>query len=199
MNCSVLGSRRRLSAVAVMMLAISMAGACAKRRAPSQSPPSVPALDDGTLAPGASADARRRDSLAREEEIRRLRERRASARAILNAPVYFGFDQSDLTPDARRRLDEKLPILQANSDVSLLVEGHADERGSDEYNLALSHRRAAAAKRYLVFHGIATARVEIIGHGEERAVCEDPQESCWSRNRRAEFVITAGNPLIATQ
>jgi peptidoglycan-associated lipoprotein len=187
-------SARRLWSISVAVLA-ALTVACAKKRAPEVTPPIAiePSRSDATT----SDDAARRDSLAREERLRTDRARLAAELETLRAAVYFGFDESELTSEGRRRLDEKLAILQRHADVSLLVEGHADERGSDEYNLALSQRRAASAKRYLTYRGIAESRIEIAGFGEERPVCEESQESCWSLNRRAEFVLTRGTLMSA--
>src|SRR5207253_10918461 len=116
----------------------------------------------------------------------------ANMRNTLVAVVHFDYDQADLRPDARAALDAKIPILQANSNVTIRIAGHTDERGSDEYNLALGQRRAATAKRYLVEHGIAESRIETISYGEERPVAQGSEESAWSQNRRDEFEITAG-------
>ena len=77
-----------------------------------------------------------------------------------------------------------------------MIDGHTDERGSDEYNLALGQRRAATVKRYLIDHGIADARIETISYGEERPVAQGNDESAWSQNRRAEFEITAGGQTL---
>jgi peptidoglycan-associated lipoprotein len=76
--------------------------------------------------------------------------------------------------------------------VQIRIEGNADERGSDEYNLALAQRRSAAARRYLVARGIAEARIEVVSFGKERPVCQEHVETCWQQNRRDEFVITTG-------
>jgi peptidoglycan-associated lipoprotein len=110
----------------------------------------------------------------------------------LNAAIHFDYDQSDLRADDRALLDAKVPILQANPNVKIRVAGHTDERGSDEYNLALGQRRAATVKRYLVDHGIADARIETISYGEERPVAQGSDETAYAQNRRAEFEITAG-------
>jgi peptidoglycan-associated lipoprotein len=186
-------ARRLISAVVVMLAPLT--GACAKKRVAEVTPPiaTEPARSEAAT----SDEAARRDSLAREERLRTDRARLAADLEVLTTAVYFGFDESEITSEGRRRLDEKLAILQRHIDVSLLVEGHADERGSDEYNIALSQRRAASAKRYLTYRGIAESRIEIVGFGEERPVCEESQESCWSMNRRAEFVITRGALMSA--
>ena len=120
----------------------------------------------------------------------------ASARTTLLAMVHFDYDQSDLRADDRALLDAKVPILQANTGVMIRVAGHTDERGSDEYNLALGQRRAAAVKAYLVQHGIPETRIETVSYGEERPVAQGSDESAFSQNRRAEFEITAGGQTL---
>ena len=114
---------------------------------------------------------------------------RTRARAVLVEPIRFPFDRSDLSSDARLALDAKLDELRADGSLRIVIEGHADDRGSDEYNMALGMRRAAAARRYLVQHGIDPERVDITSAGEERPVCRDPDEACWQQNRRAEFAV----------
>jgi peptidoglycan-associated lipoprotein len=114
------------------------------------------------------------------------------SRAALLAKVFFDFDKSDLRPDQRAVLDAKLPILRANPGVRIRIEGNADERGSDEYNQALGMRRAQIARQYLIDHGIDAGRIDISSNGEEKPVCQEHDESCWSQNRRDEFVIVAG-------
>ncbi len=115
-----------------------------------------------------------------------------SRRATLEQRIYFGFDQSDLSSAARQALGEKAEVLRAAPSISVRIEGHADERGSDEYNLALSNRRAAAAKRFLVSLGISEERVETVGYGEEQPLDQEESEAAWARNRRDEFRITSG-------
>jgi peptidoglycan-associated lipoprotein len=118
------------------------------------------------------------------------------AREALLAKLYFDFDRSDLRDDQRSVLDAKLPVLQANPGVRIRIEGNADERGSDEYNMALGMRRAQTARKYLVDHGVDAARIDIVSYGEERPVCQEHDESCWSQNRRDEFVIVAGGDRL---
>jgi len=192
------------------MAVLSVVAADACHKAPPPAPTPAP-----TPAPGPNADSAQR---ARDEAARRAAEdaarRRAadsaaaaarnaaaagSARAALTAAVHFDYDQSDLRPEDRAILDAKIPILQANADVKIRVAGHTDERGSDEYNLALGQRRAAAVKRYLVDHGIADARIETISYGEERPVAQGSDETAYAQNRRAEFEITAGGQNLRPQ
>ena len=196
-----------------MVLALStvvVADAC-RRSAPPPEPVPEPAVDTAALrmaredsirrANEAAEAARRRamqDSLDRaraaEEAARRESE---MLRSTLMTSIGFDFDRSDLRDDARAALDAKIPILLANSNVTIRVGGHADERGSSEYNLALGQRRAAAAKRYLVERGVAEARIETTSFGEERGVCSESNEGCWAQNRRDEFEITGGGPVLS--
>ncbi len=118
------------------------------------------------------------------------------AREALLAKVYFDFDHSELRDDQRAILDSKLPVMQANPSVRIRIEGNADERGSDEYNLALGNRRAQAARKYLTDHGVDAARIDISSNGEEKPVCQGHDEDCWKQNRRDEFVIVAGGDRL---
>ncbi len=141
----------------------------------------------------ARADAARRDSIANAERLSGERTAAiARARQTMLAPIYFDYDSDALSGEATAGLEQKLALLNANAGVSIRISGHADERGSDEYNLALGQRRAAAAKRFLTQRGIADGRIEIISFGEERPAVQGSDESAWSQNRRDEFEITAG-------
>ena len=113
-------------------------------------------------------------------------------RATLEERISFGYDQSELSPAGRENLSAKAEILRAVPSLSLRIEGHADERGSDEYNLALSNRRAAAAMRFLGSHGITSDRLETVGYGEEKPLDPAENESAWTRNRRDEFQVSSG-------
>jgi peptidoglycan-associated lipoprotein len=113
-------------------------------------------------------------------------------RATLEERIHFGFDQADLSADARQSLAAKAEVLRAIPDLRLQIEGHADERGSDEYNLALSNRRSAAAKRFLVNLGISANRLETVGYGEEQPLDQNETEAAWARNRRDEFRVSSG-------
>jgi len=108
--------------------------------------------------------------------------------------IYFGFDRYDLQPNARETLKGNAAWLKANSSVRVQIEGHCDERGTQEYNLALGAKRAQAASDYLVTLGIPADRLSVISYGEEVPVCAEHTESCWPRNRRARFVIASGRP-----
>lgn len=116
----------------------------------------------------------------------------AAAMAILTERVHFDFDQYNIRPDAQAVLDRKVPILRANPNVRILVEGHCDERGSLEYNDALGMRRANAIKEYLVSQGIAESRIDVVSFGETRPLVNASNEEAWAQNRRGEFVVVAG-------
>jgi len=107
-----------------------------------------------------------------------------------NQDIYFDFDKYDLRTDARTTLDRKASFLNQNSSVRVQVEGHCDERGTNEYNLALGERRANAAKQYLTTAGISAGRLSTISYGEERPLDPGHTEAAWARNRRAHFVVT---------
>jgi len=102
-------------------------------------------------------------------------------------PVYFDFDSSVLRDDARRTLDQDVEWLKANPTVRVQVEGHCDERGTEEYNLHLGERRANAVKQYLVKSGIDQARLFTISYGKDRPVDPGHNEAAWAKNRRAQF------------
>jgi peptidoglycan-associated lipoprotein len=112
--------------------------------------------------------------------------------------INFDYDQALVRPADQATLDRKAAILIANPGVKIRISGHADERGSDEYNLALGNRRAAAAKRYLENKGVDASRIEVISYGEERPLNPGSDETAYAQNRRDEFEVTAGaNNLTA--
>ena len=116
----------------------------------------------------------------------------AEVLATLAAMIHFDYDRSNIRPDDMGALDQKVAIMQANPDLRIRVGGHCDERGSDEYNLALGNRRAQAAKQYLVSHGVDASRIETQSWGEERPLVDGHDESAWSQNRRSEFEVIGG-------
>jgi peptidoglycan-associated lipoprotein len=103
--------------------------------------------------------------------------------------VYFDFDRYDIRSGDKGTLDENAKWLKTNQSALLLIEGHCDERGTNEYNLALGERRAKATRDYLVSVGIDSGRITVISYGEERPVCTEKTEACWAKNRRAHFLV----------
>jgi peptidoglycan-associated lipoprotein len=180
-----------------------MVAACRKKpevaSTPTPGPAPSPTCDQRCRDSIALAEKRRADSLAAAEEARRKAEYEraiASTRAALAAPVYFEYDSDELSADARATLDAKLPIFRANPGLRIRVAGHTDERGSDEYNLALGQRRAASVKRYLSDQGVDGGRIDLVSFGEERPAVTETSEEAWRMNRRAEFEITAGGDAL---
>ena len=105
--------------------------------------------------------------------------------------VYFAFESSNLESSAKDTMKANAEFLKTNSNVDIQVEGHCDERGGRQYNLALGERRAKAARDYLVAMGVESKRISTISYGNERTMAEGHDESAWSKNRRANFVVTA--------
>lgn len=181
-----------LRQVLVLVMAVTVISACRKREAPVDAPGPV-ATDNSDAAARARAD-----SIAAAERARRDAEERdraagvARVREALSDIVYFEYDSNTLTSEAEGKLRVKAAILRANPGLEIRIDGHADERGSTEYNLALSQRRAETVRDFLTGYGIAATRISTIPYGEERPRVEGTGESVWAQNRRAEFAITGG-------
>jgi peptidoglycan-associated lipoprotein len=103
-------------------------------------------------------------------------------------PIHFDFDRYEIRPGDRRILDANAAWLKQNTNQLVLIEGHCDERGTNEYNLGLGERRARATMDYLVSQGVQASRMTLVSYGEERPICTEKNESCWAQNRRAAFL-----------
>ncbi|CAN5740248.1 hypothetical protein BH23GEM10_BH23GEM10_11020 [soil metagenome] len=191
--------RRLLLAVVLIALPLS---ACSRRQPPAEV---VPTQQPDTAGEGArrvrDLEQQRQDSIARAnaslaDERRAAEEAVARVRAILEERVHFDYDESNLRTDAAEALGRKVPILRANPGVRMRIVGHADERGSVEYNLALGMRRANAVRDYLAGFGIDASRFEIGSMGEDIPLDRGSNEAAWTRNRRAEFTVTAGGSTL---
>ena len=184
----------RLLAVAFVLM--FLAAGCAKQPAVEEAAPAAPTdvaveRPDRSLEETAITDTDTdiqdtRAALTPEEAAAEAR--RAAAAGLQR--IHFDFDRSDLTDEARQILVNNAALLRAAPQVNVLIEGHTDERGSDEYNLALGERRAIAARNYLVSLGISADRLRIISYGEEMPIALERNEEAWAMNRRAEFKIT---------
>ena len=103
--------------------------------------------------------------------------------------VLFDYDKYDIKPEARPILDSVASLMNSNAGLNITIEGHCDERGTNEYNLALGEKRAKSARDYLVSLGVSSSRMGMITYGEENPVCVQKNEACWQKNRRAHFIF----------
>jgi peptidoglycan-associated lipoprotein len=185
---------RIVAALVVLVMALGL-GACKssgpKMQAPSPARTPAPAATEGTV-PEEVVYEPVTETIVSEEVTEELPEDLAqlNAQGYLE-DVFFDTDRYDLTPAARESLARNAAWLQQYPTISILVEGHCDERNTREYNLALGERRASAVRDYLVFLGIAAPRIKIISYGEERPFALGSDESAWKLNRRSHFVIVA--------
>jgi len=191
----------RLTALAIVAAA-SLMGACKKK--PEVAPAPAPVTPTETC-DAACMERRRAEEVARTAAAEKARldsiaAARAGAvaavRATLVEKIMFNYDQSDLSDAAKATLDAKIAILRANPQLRIRIGGHADSRGSDEYNLALGQRRAAQAKRYITDQGIDGLRIDIASFGEEQPAAQGDSEDAYAQNRRGEFEIIAGGDTI---
>jgi peptidoglycan-associated lipoprotein len=103
--------------------------------------------------------------------------------------IHFNFDQYDLDSNSKKVLEQNASFLKSNPDMRVEIQGHCDERGTNNYNIALGERRAHSTKNYLVAQGVDSSRVNVISYGEEKPFCSDSNENCWFQNRRAHFMV----------
>ena len=149
--------------------------------------------DDAALAQQAegdeAAEKAKQEELARQQAIEeeRLKEAQEARDMFLNDDIYFEFDSSILTSEAQLLLKKKAEWLQNNPQAMSTIEGHCDDRGTNEYNLALGDRRATSAKTFLADLGISASRLTTISYGEERPVDPGQNEEAWAKNRRCRF------------
>lgn len=204
--------RRSTFTLAASLAAAVLVAACGGKTPPEQpvpQPVAQPAINADSARAAQEAAARQ----AQQEAAQRAREqaqqdsaaaaaRAAAASAEVAAAVgtmiHFDFNKSDIRSDDQATLDYKAKILLANAGLTIRINGYADERGSDEYNLALGMRRATAAKRYLVNKGAPDARVTTFSYGESDPIDPGHNEEAWAKNRRAQFqILTGGTSLVA--
>jgi peptidoglycan-associated lipoprotein len=170
----------------MVLVLVAVTAGCSRRQPPveAEPPQTPPPVQPQPERPQPQPPA---DNSAAEREAERRR-----IEAILSQVVHFDYDEATIRSDAQELLAAKVPVLRANPQIRLRIEGHADERGSVEYNLALGMRRAQAVRQYLADFGIDASRFETFSFGEDRPMQQGASESAWSQNRRAEFRITAG-------
>jgi peptidoglycan-associated lipoprotein len=187
-------TRKALSLAVLIPLVLTLS-ACPKKPAQTTDdmttknvPVTTPPKTDPVSPPAVSAPVEDPMAAMLSGDLAQVNER-VRAQGLLG-DVYFDYDKSDLRDEARQRLSKNAEFLLANRQFQVTIEGHSDERGTNDYNLALGERRAAAAREYLAQLGVPATRVRTISYGEERPFCSDSAESCWGQNRRGHFVIT---------
>jgi peptidoglycan-associated lipoprotein len=186
---------RRFVSGAAIVLAVSLtAGACAKK-AP-EAPPPAPTAPPAETKPAAPPPPpppppAPQPAAPTEDEIfaKKTLEQLNAEKPL--ADVFFGYDSTDIAEEGRASLQKNLQWLNRWPSTKIMIEGHADSRGTNEYNLALAERRADAVRDYLASLGLAPDRMTIVSKGEEQPFCTDETESCWQQNRVGHFIITA--------
>lgn len=181
---------------------VLLATACGKKAEPVMQPTPLtrPAATDNDAEVRRRADSVRAAQAAEAERLRAAAAAAEAARAALvneiAVTIHFDYDQFVILADDQQLLDRKAAIMRANPALKIRVTGHADERGSDEYNLALGMRRSTAAKNYLVGRGVDAARIEVASLGREVPLDPSSNEAAWAKNRRDEFEIIAGGQSL---
>lgn len=184
--------RGTLAVMAALSVAALIAGGCASKEVVKSEEPIVkaeaPKVEQPKPAPPKPAEPARQA----QEVVAASTEQQPAATAVeaALATVYFDFDKSDLRQDTRNALNKNAEfLLKAQPNAKVRIEGHCDERGSAEYNLALGERRATSALQYLITLGVKADRLSTVSYGKEKPAVQGNDEAAWAKNRRAEFVI----------
>jgi len=184
---------KRTMTTLLMMIVCSFlvfAASCAKKQVQVSQPGKemAPTQEAKPMekAPPAKVEMKETDE-AKRREMEKAQMLASEMRMFESESIYFDFDKSDLKPEAQSTLKKKADWLRRNPGYSLRIEGNCDERGTNEYNLALGERRAATAKKFLAALGMAEDRISIISYGEERPVDPGHNEAAWAKNRRDDF------------
>ena len=189
-----MGKKVWIGLVMIMMIPmLVLTVSCAKKSVRTETVTTTqPAEEEATMQAQQAAEQEEADRRLAEERMAEeaaQREMMAARNLFLNEDIYFEFDSSALLFMAQETLKQKAQWMRDNPNVSVVVEGHCDERGTPEYNLALGDRRANSVKAFLVDLGIPEYRLTTISYGEERPVDPGHNEEAWAKNRRAHFVI----------
>jgi peptidoglycan-associated lipoprotein len=174
----------------VLLCAVLLVVGCAKKVAPpvEQPKPVQVAPDTAGTAARLAAEAAAAAERARQEELAAAARAEQAAKGMIQI-VYFDYDKSNLRPDAREAANTDAGIIQKYPNWKVRIEGNCDERGTEEYNLALGERRANTVKDFFVQYGIDGGRLSTVSYGETRPAATGHDESAWAKNRRAELVI----------
>jgi peptidoglycan-associated lipoprotein len=179
---------RQWTQILTIVSVVSILGACGKPKPPAPPPP--PPIAPATPPPAPPPSTRPEPPQV--DEYSRLKAMGADEidRMGLLADIHFDYDKSDIREGDRAILNKNAEVLKKFDFLRITVEGHCDERGSVEYNLALGERRARAAYDYLASLGVAADRMKTVSYGKEIQVCSESNETCWARNRRAKHTVT---------
>jgi len=194
-------SQTRWVASLGLAVGLALSGACGGKKAPAPAPPPPPPPPPVQVAPAPPPPAPRANpprptpppapATPTEDEIfARTSLDQLNAQQPL-ADAFFAYDSDALTNDVLVTLQRDATWLRKWTSVRIMIEGHADERGTNEYNLALGERRATAVRKYLTGLGIPDSRIDVVSKGEEAPFCTTHDEDCWYQNRRGHFIITA--------
>jgi peptidoglycan-associated lipoprotein len=187
--------RRLVSAAALVLTVTLVAGACGRKRveppppAPTAPPPQTETTPKPPPPPPAPPPAPQPTPPTEDEIFAKKTLEQLNAEKPLE-DVYFTYDSEELSEQARASLQKNLAWFKRWTSTKAVVEGHADSRGTNEYNLALGDRRAAAVRSYLISLGLAAERITMVSKGEEQPFCSEETEACWQQNRRGHFIIT---------
>jgi peptidoglycan-associated lipoprotein len=179
--------------IAALLIAIALLPACSGNEPPETTPEQPPTVERQAETPPANEEAPPAgdwDTAPTGDDV--LTIDRINEEGMLQT-IYFDYDQSEIRPDQRAKLQANAQFMRDNTDFRVLIAGHCDERGTREYNMALGERRASATMQYLVSLGVPRNRIEIISYGEEQPAVTGSTESAWAQNRRAVFQAISGN------
>jgi len=193
--------KRFLSLTAVLMIAIFVTG-CPKKPTIVKEEAKAPAVDTKAQEEKARKEAEERaraeaeakakaeaEARARKEAEEKAKKEAEAVKAFRVENIHFDYDRYDIKERDRETLKSLAEWLLKNKDVKIQIEGHCDERGSNDYNLALGERRAHSVKQYLLTLGVNGSRITSLSYGEEKPLCTESGEDCWWKNRIAHFVI----------
>jgi len=174
----------------ILFLLVLVAGCAKKLPPPSEAPMQKETMRE-TAEPATTMEKETvREAMGQKEA--KLQESEMGMKAegeSIFKDALFDYDKYSIRDDARPVLDAVAAYLKKNANVVIIVEGHCDDRGTNEYNLALGEKRAKAAKDYLVSLGVSSSRMSTVTYGEEKPLCSEQNETCWQKNRRAHFVV----------
>ena len=185
----------KLMSYGLVTIILTAAGCAPSATKPEPSSASSAAGKPAAQSPGeGQRGATSESTTPGQSSLDQLRDGKTTPAASPLKEIFFSFDRYDLEGEARETLKVNADWLKRNQAARIEIEGHCDERGTNEYNLALGAKRAQAAKDYLVTLGIAADRLSTISYGEEIPVCREQNENCWRQNRRDRFVIIQARP-----